>query len=659
MTTANLMPSPKMQLFLGAGVPLVGGKIYTYQAGTTTLLATYKDGGATVPQQNPIPLNARGEPDSPIYWLGTYRVDVHDALDNLIYTVDNFNSDATGSKLASAVGAALIGWSGNGTATTVEQALNLLYYGVNNVCDPRFGAVGDGVTLDDGAVQAAINACPDGGFVYFPPNKKVTLSQGLTFNGKTNVTLIGAGRYASVVYCKAMATETLVIGASVALNSLRIQGLQFDGSNGAGAGSISTTWQGLLSVSSATSVHNLFIVDCLVMGSSAANAAGLNLQYCFYADIERTDVSFFSRALWVGQGGFTTTTITVRKSYLHYCQILVQADSNVSDIQFYDTVFESAQVAWYGLRTKALFTGCYFENLGYGSAAGLPLKNHGISFPVGTLDTAIDSAFSDLYSKLTFVSCIFQYLANGSNLVAWFKGYGPGSGVGQRGSASFRDCRNNDANFAFFGNENKSGYTYCVYDGGDIAFPVLKSEPQVRMVDEGHTTLAFPAPAYSRTFQIRGGKMIFGMDTGVALTAPPAAPPTGGAFATGDTAWIAGVGNGDPYGYIYSAAGTWQVLGFVPNTRTVTANTAMSAADGKLLVNFGGFTGTVTLPTAAAAANYPGKDYLVKDSSGLAAAGAAINFAAGAGTTLEVATSITTAFGKVTWFLDGTVWRTR
>jgi hypothetical protein len=50
------------------GVPASGAKVFTYAAGSSTKLATYTDEGGTVPQANPIILNARGEPDSPI-WL--------------------------------------------------------------------------------------------------------------------------------------------------------------------------------------------------------------------------------------------------------------------------------------------------------------------------------------------------------------------------------------------------------------------------------------------------------------------------------------------------------------------------------------------------------------------------------------------------------------
>jgi len=43
---AGLTPSPKQQIFGSDGLPLVGGKIYTYAGGTSTPIATYTDFGA-------------------------------------------------------------------------------------------------------------------------------------------------------------------------------------------------------------------------------------------------------------------------------------------------------------------------------------------------------------------------------------------------------------------------------------------------------------------------------------------------------------------------------------------------------------------------------------------------------------------------------------
>jgi hypothetical protein len=59
----SLSPPAKQQFFTNAGVPAIGYKLYTYVAGTGygTPLATYTDAAASVPNANPITLDARGE----------------------------------------------------------------------------------------------------------------------------------------------------------------------------------------------------------------------------------------------------------------------------------------------------------------------------------------------------------------------------------------------------------------------------------------------------------------------------------------------------------------------------------------------------------------------------------------------------------------------
>jgi hypothetical protein len=69
---ASLPPPQKYRAFTagnaGASVrPLVGGKLYTYAAGTTTPKVTYTDATETTPNTNPVILNSRGEAD---VWLG-------------------------------------------------------------------------------------------------------------------------------------------------------------------------------------------------------------------------------------------------------------------------------------------------------------------------------------------------------------------------------------------------------------------------------------------------------------------------------------------------------------------------------------------------------------------------------------------------------------
>ncbi len=72
------------------GNPLSGGKIYTYQAGTTTLTATYTDSTGGTQQANPIILNSLGVPASPIWLNGgtTYKFVIKNSADVTQRTID-------------------------------------------------------------------------------------------------------------------------------------------------------------------------------------------------------------------------------------------------------------------------------------------------------------------------------------------------------------------------------------------------------------------------------------------------------------------------------------------------------------------------------------------------------------------------------------------
>lgn len=91
---AVITPVPKTQ-FIGAdGVPLAGGKVYTYAAGTTTPQPTYTDSSGTTANTNPIILDARGEAN---IWLGeaTYKFRLTDSVDVEIWTVDYISAPTT------------------------------------------------------------------------------------------------------------------------------------------------------------------------------------------------------------------------------------------------------------------------------------------------------------------------------------------------------------------------------------------------------------------------------------------------------------------------------------------------------------------------------------------------------------------------------------
>jgi len=80
------------QFFTNNGVPLSGGKLYTYAAGTTTPAATYTSSSGGTAHANPIVLDSGGRVPSGEIWLtdGTsYKFLLKDSNDVLIATYDN------------------------------------------------------------------------------------------------------------------------------------------------------------------------------------------------------------------------------------------------------------------------------------------------------------------------------------------------------------------------------------------------------------------------------------------------------------------------------------------------------------------------------------------------------------------------------------------
>lgn len=87
--TAQLSPQNVFRSWDNLGLPLFGGKLNTYAAGTTNPQATYTDSTQATPNTNPVILNFRGEA---FVWLDptlTYKFVLTDAFNNTIWTEDN------------------------------------------------------------------------------------------------------------------------------------------------------------------------------------------------------------------------------------------------------------------------------------------------------------------------------------------------------------------------------------------------------------------------------------------------------------------------------------------------------------------------------------------------------------------------------------------
>ena len=189
------IPFVKARFFDRCGKPLTGGKVYTYEANTTTPKVTYKDPYGLTPNTNPIILDAAGEAD--IYLDGTYRIritDRNDVLvndvakigswfsDNLQDTLDNIsgamddalkpilqNLDAA-INAAAAAGAGANGWTANlvTDGTRTQKTINDLSMTKKLVDTRLYGVVANTSADQTAAIHAAFADNPQNNAFYIP-----------------------------------------------------------------------------------------------------------------------------------------------------------------------------------------------------------------------------------------------------------------------------------------------------------------------------------------------------------------------------------------------------------------------------------------------------------------------------------------------------------
>jgi len=100
MTTVALDAFP--QYLTNGGLPLAGGRIYSYQAGTSTPLATYTDRSGSVANANPVVLDAAGRAD---IWLSVnvaYKLVLEDSAGNVLDSIDDYYAGADPAQLIAA-----------------------------------------------------------------------------------------------------------------------------------------------------------------------------------------------------------------------------------------------------------------------------------------------------------------------------------------------------------------------------------------------------------------------------------------------------------------------------------------------------------------------------------------------------------------------------
>jgi len=291
---AALTPVPKIQFFAANGEPLVGGKLYSYAAGTTTPLVTYTDQAATSANTNPVILDSRGEAS---VWLGTgpYKLRLTTATDVDIWTVDDIYSEGAQSmqELLSSSGSSLVGFIADGVGASYRTVQSKLR---DTVSVKDFGAVGDGTTDDTAAIQAAVNV---GGDVFFPVGRYVISS---TINVTKTMVLRGA---AASFGDSTAAAELIYTGSGIAVQigtsgtkiyNVRIDTLKISAS---GTATSSATAIGLKLLNSNYAVISNLVVRGFTAGKGVqATASG--------SDIGASN-NFIGCFLWNNKFGYEFT----------------------------------------------------------------------------------------------------------------------------------------------------------------------------------------------------------------------------------------------------------------------------------------------------------------------------------------------------------------
>ena len=105
------------QFFDNNGAPLSGGKIYTYEAGTTTPLASYTSSSGNTAHTNPIILDSAGRVPGGEIWnaLRLYKFVLETSTGVLIATYDNVGSSFNATAI-------IANFTGNGSTVAFTLA---------------------------------------------------------------------------------------------------------------------------------------------------------------------------------------------------------------------------------------------------------------------------------------------------------------------------------------------------------------------------------------------------------------------------------------------------------------------------------------------------------------------------------------------------------
>ena len=232
--STTISPPPKLQFFDNNGHPLVGGKVFSFDAGTTIPASTYQDSTGTVANPNPVVLNSRGECS---IWFGLTKIKLvlTDSVGTVIWSVDGLNGpdqatiNAINATLTGSGGSASIGFIQTGAGAVLRNVQDKLREQMS-VTD--FGAVGDGVTDCTSFINLATDATiARNADLYFPPGTYICAN----IATRTGMRWVGASFETSIIKLKSGANTGLIVSPGGNSDGVSIENLRFEGNSVANA----------------------------------------------------------------------------------------------------------------------------------------------------------------------------------------------------------------------------------------------------------------------------------------------------------------------------------------------------------------------------------------------------------------------------------------
>lgn len=228
------------------GLPLNGGKLYTYEAGTSTPKATYTDVTGATPNANPVILDASGYAN---VWLGSggYKFILKTSTDTTLWTIDNIGGDSE-----NAFGSSIVSTATNLAITSVHQ--NALVRCTAALTLSLLAAAGAGqgfyflvknessgnVTIDPSGAETIDGAAT---YVLYPNDSVIVICDGATWytsfavpvagittnqistSGSSGVVLKNSAAATVATFGASAATTSVFAGAVTASTTLGVTGI--------------------------------------------------------------------------------------------------------------------------------------------------------------------------------------------------------------------------------------------------------------------------------------------------------------------------------------------------------------------------------------------------------------------------------------------------